>query len=100
MRMRRHIPALVVIGFVLLIAACKRGMPPECEQYLARYDCWLGKSGVADHATTTEAMRNTWTEASKTGPGRSAVLQACNKSQAEMEARFATSGCTSATTEK
>ena len=71
-------------------------MPPECDQYLARYDCWLGKQGMQDRATTIEGMRNTWNEASKTGAGRGAVKKACEKSQEEMASKFATAGCANA----
>jgi hypothetical protein len=94
--MRRLFVSVLVL--LVPVAACgKKGLPEECEQYLARYDCWLGKSGVADKQTTIDVMRKTWTDASKSGPGRAAIVGACEKSQAEMEQKFASSGCATAT---
>jgi hypothetical protein len=95
---RRASVLAAVVLFTALVACGKKGMPEECDQYLARYECWLGKTGMAasDVSQTVGGMRTTWTEASKTGPGRNGVLEACKKSQGEMEAKFASTGCANA----
>lgn len=87
-----------VIGSALLVmAACgKKGLPEECDRYLAGYDCFLTKSGVADKQTTLDTMRTTWTTASETSTGRAAILTACQQSQAQMEQKFKESGCATA----
>ena len=87
-----------VLSFAALVACGKKGMPEECDQYLARYECWLGKTGMAPSAaqSTVSGMRSTWTEASKNSVGRNAVLDACKKSQGEMESKFTEKGCQSA----
>ena len=96
---RRASVLLSVVLFTALIACGKKGLPEECDQYLARYECWLGKTGMAksDVSTTVGGMRTTWTEASKNSVGRNAVLDACKKSQGEMESKFASQGCANAT---
>ena len=103
MNLRTSLPRRVsvvvsVLLFTALVACGKKGMPPECDQYLARYECWLGKTGMDATArgNTVGTMRSTWTEASKNSTGRAAVLQACQKSQAEMESKFASTGCATA----
>ena len=98
---RAAIVAAVVL-FTALVACGKKGMPEECDQYLARYECWLAKTGMApaDAAKTVGTMRTTWTDASKTSVGRGAVLDACKKSQGEMESKFASSGCATAAPKK
>ncbi len=96
--MRRTASVLFALGLVVLTsAACgKKGLPEECDGYLARYDCYMAKMGVADRATTIDGMRNTWTEASKTTTGRAAVQTACGSSEAQMAAKFAEAGCAGA----
>ena len=96
--LRRASIVVSVLLFTALVACGKKGLPEECDQYLARYDCWLGKTGMDATArgTTVGTMRNTWTEASKNSTGRAAVLDACKKSQGEMEAKFASTGCATA----
>ena len=96
---RRASVVLSVLLFTALVACGKKGLPPECDQYLARYECWLGKTGMDASArgNTVGVMRNTWTEASKNSTGRAAVLDACKKSQGEMESKFASTGCANAT---
>jgi hypothetical protein len=95
---RRASVLAAVVLFTALVACGKKGMPEECDQYLARYECWLGKTGMAASAasSTVGTMRTTWTESSKTSVGRGAVLDACKKSQGEMEAKFASTGCANA----
>lgn len=95
---RRVSVVVSVLLFTALVACGKKGLPPECDQYLARYDCWLGKTGMdaAARGNTVGTMRTTWTEASKNSTGRTAVLEACKKSQGEMESKFASTGCASA----
>lgn len=88
----RH--AIVIsLALALGLVACKKGMPEECTAYLVQYDCFLGKMNTPGKETTVETMRATWEEASKTSAGRSAVKTACEASQAQMEAKFAETGC-------
>ena len=98
---RASIFAAVVL-FAALVACGKKGMPEECDQYLARYECWLLKTGMqsVDVNKTVGTMRTTWTDASKTSVGRNAVLDACKKSQGEMESKFASQGCANAMPKK
>ena len=95
---RRAAVVFAVLSFTALLACGKKGMPEECDQYLARYECWLGKTGMAPSAvqSTVGGMRSTWTEASKNSTGRNAVLEACKKSQGEMESKFSEKGCANA----
>jgi hypothetical protein len=95
---RRASVFAAVVLFTALVACGKKGMPAECDQYLARYECWLGKTGMpaSSVSSTVGGMRTTWTDASKTSVGRNAVLDACKKSQGEMEAKFASTGCANA----
>lgn len=95
---RRASVLAAVVLFTALVACGKKGMPEECDQYLARYECWLGKTGMASPAVqqTVGGMRTTWTETSKNSTGRNAVLEACKKSQGEMEEKFASTGCANA----
>ena len=95
---RRATVLVAVVLFTALVACGKKGLPEECDQYLARYQCWLGKTGMAasDVSTTVGGMRTTWADASKTSVGRGAVLDACNKAQGEMAAKFASTGCATA----
>jgi len=95
---RRASVLVAVVLFTALVACGKKGMPEECDAYLARYECWLGKTGMAagDVSKTVGTMRTTWTDASKTSVGRGAVLDACKKSQGEMESKFAAQGCANA----
>jgi hypothetical protein len=94
--LRRSVVLTSVLLLTALAACGKKGLPEECDLYLARYDCWLAKQGMQDRSKTIDTMRQTWTDASKTGPGRKAIVDACNKSQAEMESKFATAGCANA----
>jgi hypothetical protein len=90
--MRRAVFA--VLAFALPVIACgKKGLPEECERYLAHYDCFLAKSGMTDRAATVDGIRDTWTTASKTPQGRSAILQACLTTEAQMDGKFRTAGC-------
>jgi hypothetical protein len=92
--MRRAV--FVALAFALPVLACgKKGLPPECDKYLVKYDCFMTKSGMssADRAKTVEGMRTTWTTASGTSTGRNAVLGACKQSEGEMATKFATAGC-------
>jgi hypothetical protein len=92
----RTVITISLVAAAISLVACKRGLPEECTQYLAQYDCFLGKMNTPGKEITVETMRTTWTESSKTGAGRSAVLQACQQSQAQMAAKFAESGCNAA----
>lgn len=92
--MRRAI--FVALAVALPVLACgKKGMPPECEQYLVKYECYMTKSGMAapDRQKTLDGMRTTWTTSSSTGPGRTAVLGACQQMDGQMASKFAESGC-------
>lgn len=95
---RRASVLFAVVLFTALVACGKKGMPEECDQYLARYECWLGKTGMpaASVQQTVGGMRSTWAEASKNSTGRGAVLDACKKAQGEMEAKFSAQGCANA----
>lgn len=96
--MRRIGSVFFVLGLLVAVTAgCgKKGLPEECDAYLARYDCYLAKMGMTDRATTVEGMRTTWTDASKTSTGRSTVQTACVTSEASMTAKFAEAGCANA----
>lgn len=89
----RTLVTISLVTVAISLVACKRGIPEECTQYLAQYDCFLGKMNTPGKEVTIETMRTAWTEGSKTGAGRSAVLQACQQSQAQMASKFAESGC-------
>lgn len=90
--MRRAVFATVVVA--MLIAACgPKGLPKECDEYLAKYDCFLAVSGVTDRQTTISTMRDTWTTASKTAQGRSTIVTICLSQQAQMDDRFRTAKC-------
>lgn len=89
--------ALVVFSVLALtVVACgKKGLPPECDQYLAKYDCYMTKQGMlpADRQATLGGMRSTWTTTSSTSDGRKAALAACQKMDSEMVSKFAEAGC-------
>lgn len=92
--MRRAL--FVLLALALPVAACgKKGLPPECDAYLVRYDCFLTKSGMAaaDKQKTLDGMRSTWVTASNNPTGRNAVLGACKQMEASMASQLATSGC-------
>lgn len=92
--MRRAI--VVTFTLALSIVACgKKGLPPECDAYLAKYDCFMTKQGMApaDRQTTLGGMRDTWTTGSKTSQGRTAILAACQKMDSEMVSKFNEAGC-------
>lgn len=92
--MRRAI--FFVLALALPVAACgKKGMPPECDTFLVKYDCFLTKSGMgpADKQKTLDGMRQTWASGSNTATGRTAILSACNQMDAQMVSKFAESGC-------
>jgi hypothetical protein len=90
--MRRVV--FTVLALALPVVACgKKGLPEECERYLAHYDCFLAKSGMTDRQTTVDGIRDTWTNASKTPTGRAAILQACLTTEAQMDGKFRTAGC-------
>ena len=92
--MRRAI--FFIVALALPVVACgKKGMPLECDRYLVKYDCFLTKSGMApaDKQKTLDGLRETWTSASKTSTGRTAVVGACNQMDAQMVSQFASSGC-------
>lgn len=93
MKLRR----LLVVSTFVSLSACglfgPKGIPPECTQYLAQYECFLQKTGVPDHQKTIETMRHTWEESSKTAVGRKATLQSCEASSAQMAATFSKNGC-------
>ena len=86
----------VIVALALPVVACgKKGMPPECDTYLVKYDCFLTKSGMApaDKQKTLDGMRETWTNASNTATGRTAIVGACKQMDAQMVSKFASSGC-------
>lgn len=92
--MRRAI--FVALAVALPVLACgKKGMPPECDQYLAKYECYMTKSGMAaaDRQKTLSGMRDTWTNGSNTATGRTAILAACQQMDAQMVSKFAEAGC-------
>ncbi len=92
--MRRAI--FFVLALALPVAACgKKGMPPECDTFLVKYDCFLTKSGMAaaDKQKTLDGMRQTWSSGSHTATGRTAILGACNQMNAQMISKFAESAC-------
>ena len=90
--MRRTTFAIVAVALVV-VACGPKGLPPECDQYLAQYDCFLAKSGMTDRATTVEGIRDTWTTASKTSQGRATIVTVCLSQQAQMDAKFRSNGC-------
>ena len=92
--MRRAI--FFVLALALPVAACgKKGMPPECDQFLVKYDCFLTKSGMAaaDKQKTLDGIRQTWTTGSNTSTGRTAILGACKQMEGQMVSQLASSGC-------
>jgi len=55
--MRRAI--FVALAVALPVLACgKKGMPPECEQYLVKYECYMTKSGMAAARPAEDPRRN------------------------------------------
>jgi hypothetical protein len=92
--MRRAI--FFALAVALPVLACgKKGMPPECDKYLVKYDCFMTKSGMAaaDRAKTIEGMRTTWTTSSNTAQGRTIILAACQQMEGQMVSKFADAGC-------
>ena len=92
--MRRVVFA--ALAFALPVLACgKKGLPPECDKYLVKYDCYMTKVGMssADKQKTLDGMRTTWVTSSNTPAGRTAVLGACQKMDAEMTSKFAEKSC-------
>jgi hypothetical protein len=92
--MRRAV--FFALAVALPVLACgKKGMPPECDKYLVKYDCFMTKSGMAaaDRAKTIEGMRTTWANASNTSQGRTVILAACQQSEAQMASKFADANC-------
>lgn len=88
--------SFVALAVALPVLACgKKGMPPECDQYLVKYECYMTKSGMAaaDRQKTLAGMRDTWTNGSNTATGRTAILAACQQMDAQMVSKFAESGC-------
>ena len=63
-----HVTTTIAVLLVVVVACGKKGLPEECDQYLARYDCYMTKSGMsaADRQTTLGGMRDTWTTTSNT----------------------------------
>jgi hypothetical protein len=92
--MRRAV--FFALALALPVIACgKKGMPPECDKFLVKYDCFLTKSGMsaADKAKTLDGMRETWSSGSKTATGRTAILAACNQMDGQMVSKFKDSSC-------
>ncbi len=92
--MRRAV--FFALALALPVIACgKKGMPPECDKFLVKYDCFLAKSGMspADKGKTLDGMRETWSNGSKTATGRTAILAACQQMDGQMASKFVDSKC-------
>ncbi len=76
-------------------------LPPECEQYLQQYDCFLkhvafsqndGESFTPDQLT--EMLRTTYTHGASSWAGWASVQQTCVKTQASLASAIEQAGCT------
>jgi hypothetical protein len=87
------------------VAAAQTGLPPECEQYLAQYDCFLKRKtvtqiggGSTNVDQITQNLRATYTQVASSPAGRAAIQQTCIQAQTQLARELAQTGCTNPST--